>query len=161
MNETRVDPLSQAERSARMAKVRNAGNRSTEVRVEAALITAGIEGWEKQPKGILGKPDFYFPRQRLAVFVDGCFWHACPVCARHAPTTREAFWRLKINGNRRRDNRQRRRLRRDGYHVTRIWEHDVTKGRWLSRLRAMLSRLDARDDQARSLRLKPDHARDA
>ncbi len=91
MAEARTDPLSEAERSARMARVRGAGNESTEGRVEAALVAAGVEGWEKHPKGVLGKPDFYFPRQRLAVFVDGCFWHGCPVCARRTPTARAAL----------------------------------------------------------------------
>jgi DNA mismatch endonuclease (patch repair protein) len=156
MNETRVDPLSQAERSERMARVRAAGNKSTEGRVEAALIAAGIDGWEKHPKAVLGRPDFHFARHRLVVFVDGCFWHACPVCARRTPTARATFWREKIEGNRRRDARQRRQLRRDGYHVMRIWEHDVAKGRWLSRLRAMLTRIDRRASG-----IEPDEARDA
>jgi len=140
MTETRADPLSEAERSARMARVRGAGNKSTEGRVEAALVTAGVEGWEKHPKGVLGKPDFYFPRQRVAVFVDGCFWHGCPVCARRTPTVRAEFWRGKIDENRRRDEHQRRRLRRQGYHVMRVWEHDIKKGPWLTRLRSLLAR---------------------
>lgn len=137
-----ADPLSRDERSARMAKVRNAGNKSTEGRVEAALIEDGIEGWEKHPKDIVGKPDFFFPRYRLAVFVDSCFWHACPVCNRRAPVNRAEFWRNKIEGNRKRDNRQRRQLRRQGYHVMRIWEHQLGTDTWLKRLRALIRRLE-------------------
>ena len=140
MAEARIDPLSEAERSARMARVRGAGNKSTEGRVEAALLAAGIEGWEKHPKTVLGKPDFYFPRPRLAVFVDGC-----PVCARRTPTARAEFWRSKIDENWRRNGRQRRRLRRQGYHVMRVWEHDIKKGPWLTRLRAMLARDEPRE----------------
>ncbi len=140
MAEARIDPLSEAERSARMARVRGAGNKSTEGRVEAALIAAGVEGWEKHPKEVLGKPDFYFPRQRLAVFVDGCFWHGCPVCARRTPTARAEFWRGKIDENRRRDNRQRRRLRQQGYHVMRVWEHELKGISWLGRLRTMIAK---------------------
>ncbi len=142
MPETRVDPLSETERSARMAKVRGSGNKSTEGRLEAALLREGIEGWEKHPKGVLGKPDFFFPRHRLAVFVDGCFWHGCPNCARRTPTARADFWREKIEGNRRRDERQRRRLRRQGYHVMRVWEHSLRTDAWLNRLRLLIRRAE-------------------
>lgn len=135
-------PLSKTERSVRMSKVRSKGNRSTESRVESALIEARILGWEKHHKDILGKPDFFFPHHRLALFVDGCFWHACPVCKRHTPTSRAEFWRNKIDENRRRDNRQRRRLRTEGYHVIRVWEHELKKDTWLKRLRSMLQRIE-------------------
>lgn len=123
-----------------MAKVRSTGNRSTEGRVEAALIDAGVLGWEKHPE-LPGKPDFYFPDQKLVVFVDGCFWHGCPRHVRF-PQARAEYWRAKIERTRRRDNRLRRQLRRDGYHVMRIWEHDLTRDTWLRRLRAMLARID-------------------
>lgn len=127
-----------------MAKVRSTGNRSTEVRVEVALIDAGVPGWEKHPE-LPGKPDFYFPEQKLVVFVDGCFWHGCP---RHLrlPQTQAEYWRAKIERNRRRDNRLRRRLRGDGFHVMRIWEHDLSRDTWLKRLRAMLKRIDTIND---------------
>lgn len=93
-----------------MAKVRSRGNRSTEGRAEAILLEHGITGWIKHPSDILGSPDFYFPKQRLALFVDGCFWHACPRCGR-IPKSRVDFWVAKIDANRRRDNRTRRSLR--------------------------------------------------
>jgi DNA mismatch endonuclease (patch repair protein) len=111
-----------------MAKVRSKGNASTESAVIALFREASITGWRRHPKGMLGNPDFYFPRARLIVFVDGCFWHACPVCKRNSPHTRADFWQQKIDGNRRRDNRTRRKLRQQGYSVFRIWEHNV-KGR--------------------------------
>jgi DNA mismatch endonuclease (patch repair protein) len=76
------------------------------------------------------------------LFIDGCFWHACPRCARRNPTNRADFWREKLDANRRRDNRQRRRLRRQGYHVMRVWEHDLKRDTWLNRLLAMLRRLE-------------------
>src|SRR6266404_7167859 len=107
------DPLSRAARSALMSKVRANGNRSTEYSVEAALIRKRIRGWEKHPSGIPGKPDFCFRRFKLVIFVDGCFWHACPKCGR-IPKTRVEFWRSKIDENRRRDNRIRRYLRKNG-----------------------------------------------
>jgi DNA mismatch endonuclease, patch repair protein len=138
-----ADTLSKEERSARMAKVRGTGNRSTEGRVEAALKEQGITGWTKHPQDVPGRPDFYFPDQRVALFVDGCFWHACPRCGR-IPKSRVEFWRAKIDANRRRDNRTRRRLRRQGYHVVRVWEHELRSLRWIGRLRGYLRRLDSR-----------------
>jgi DNA mismatch endonuclease (patch repair protein) len=129
-----ADTLSPKERSARMGRVRSAGNRSTEKKVEAALKGAGITGWKKHPKAIAGCPDFYFPKARLAVFVDGCFWHACPKCRRRLPSNNADYWIPKIDSNRRRDNLIRRQLRKQGFHVMRIWEHDLREKSWLLRL---------------------------
>jgi DNA mismatch endonuclease, patch repair protein len=73
-----------------------------------------------------GTPDFAFPKQRLAVFVDGCFWHGCP---KHAtfPATRRKFWLSKFADNKARDGRVNLELRLLGWRVIRIWEHDLTK----------------------------------
>lgn len=120
-----------------MAKVKATGNKSTEAAVEAILRAAKITGWRRHPKNILGRPDFYFPTSKLALFVDGCFWHACPTCGR-IPKTRTAFWQEKIDSNRRRDQRTRRSLRSLGYRVFRVWEHDVDKRTWLRRLERTL-----------------------
>jgi DNA mismatch endonuclease (patch repair protein) len=137
----RVDPLSKEQRSALMSKVRGQGNESTEMFVERILLTNRVRGWVKHPKNILGAPDFYFRRHRLALFVDGCFWHGCPICDRRTPTARSDFWGGKIAQNRRRDDRVRRKLRRQGLHTIRIWEHDVRKGKWLKRVQAFLKKL--------------------
>jgi DNA mismatch endonuclease (patch repair protein) len=107
-----------------------------------SLLEEGITGWEKHRKDILGKPDFYFPDLKLALFVDGCFWHACPKCKRNTPHTRTEFWREKIETNRRRDNRIRRKLRAQGYHVMRVWEHDLKKKSWLKRLQSFVRRIN-------------------
>jgi DNA mismatch endonuclease (patch repair protein) len=135
-----VDPLSPEQRSERMSRVRGTNNKSTEGKVERILEENGISGWIKHPAGIPGRPDFYFPDQRLALFVDGCFWHACPKCGR-LPKSRPEFWLVKIDGNRRRDNRTRRTLRKSGFRVMRVWEHDLKHLRWLDRLSRMLGKL--------------------
>jgi len=72
------------------------------------------------------RPNFVFPKLRLAVFVDGCFWHGCP---RHAtkPKNNAAFWRKKLAGNRKRDRLVTRTLRRAGWRVVRIWECDLAR----------------------------------
>lgn len=136
------DPLTKEERSKHMSKIRSKGNRSTELRVEASLLEHRIVGWEKHKKDVLGKPDFYFPKYNLALFIDGCFWHGCPKCNRKIPHTRTEFWREKIDTNRRRDNRYHRKLRKQGYHVMRVWEHDLKKDTWVKRLLALIRRID-------------------
>jgi DNA mismatch endonuclease (patch repair protein) len=134
-----TDKISKEQRSAVMANVRSTGNRSTEGRVEAALRSADITGWKKHPKAVPGRPDFYFSKAKLAVFVDGCYWHACPRCCR-MPTSNVEYWNAKINSNRRRDNRIRRQLRVSGLHVMRIWEHEIKNASWLKRLDRMVKK---------------------
>lgn len=128
-----TDSLSKQERSALMASVKGKGNRSTEIAVETILRAHKISGWKKHPKHIMGRPDFYFHRANLAVFVDGCFWHACPKCGR-LPKSRREFWATKIENNRKRDNRIRRHLRSMGVSTIRIWEHELRTHSWLNRL---------------------------
>jgi DNA mismatch endonuclease (patch repair protein) len=121
-----------------MAKVRSRGNRSTEHVVEMALRRARIRDWSKHRQDVPGKPDFYFQHAKLAVFVDGCFWHGCPVCSRRVPRHRRVFWLSKLTANLKRDARVRRKLRRLGYKTIRIWEHELRNDKWLRRLRAKL-----------------------
>jgi DNA mismatch endonuclease (patch repair protein) len=135
----RSDPLSPEERSSLMSKVRGKGNRSTEKIVADQLIEWGIAGWECHSSGIPGKPDFYFPAERVAIFVDGCFWHGCPHCRRRTPSNRREFWRKKITENRLRDGRTTRALRGSGIHVTRVWEHALRGPRWKLSLRRFLT----------------------
>lgn len=147
MTNRRLDPLSPSERSARMAKVRGKRNRSTEMRVAAKLAQAGIRGWKRHPEGLHGQPDFAFPEIRLVLFVDGCFWHMCPHCQRNLPRTRRGFWREKLDGNRRRDQRTNRILRRTGFHVMRVWECRLKNDAWLRRLESTIEKLRGSADQ--------------
>ena len=78
--------------------------------------------------------DFVFPKLRLAIFVDGCFWHACPIHATK-PKNNAAFWLEKLAGNRHRDARVTRTLRRAGWRVLRLWEHELARKNELKLLR--------------------------
>jgi DNA mismatch endonuclease (patch repair protein) len=73
-----------------------------------------------------GRPDFVLPGCKVAVFVDGCFWHGCPEHYK-APATRATFWQLKRAANARRDERVNDALAALGWTVVRIWEHDVRR----------------------------------
>lgn len=123
-----MDKISKAVRSGIMSKIRGAGNRSTEWRLRGALVRAGISGWRLGHRSQLpGRPDFIFTEPKLALFVDGCFWHGCPTCqAGRMPKTNASFWRRKIAGNAGRDRRQAAALRHGGWGVIRIWEHQLS-----------------------------------
>lgn len=131
-----TDILTKAQRSALMAKVRGSGNTSTELRLVAVFRSLGVTGWRRKA-AVLGKPDFVFPALKLAVFVDGCFWHGCPLHATQ-PTQNAKFWREKIARNQARDCLVTRTLRARGWRVLRLWEHELTRkyeARLLARLR--------------------------
>lgn len=108
-------------RSRIMSAVRSSGNKTTEERLIIIMRRHGITGWRRRWP-LLGKPDFVFPESRLIVFVDGCFWHGCPRCYT-APKQNAEFWAEKVRRNISRDRKNERKLRAEGWHVVRIWEH--------------------------------------
>jgi DNA mismatch endonuclease (patch repair protein) len=69
------------------------------------------------------RPDVVFTARRVAVFLDGCFWHGCPIHGT-MPATNASYWEDKIEANRRRDQRTTVALERDGWKVLRVWEHE-------------------------------------
>lgn len=101
-----------------------ASDTKPEVALRRALWRAGLRYRLKQK--LPGKPDLTFPAARLVVFVDGCFWHACPE-HRTRPKTNAAFWRDKIGSNVARDRIVNAKLEKEGWNVLRFWEHEVEK----------------------------------
>ena len=132
-----MDTFDKQTRSWIMAQVKSSGARSTEQRFVAVLRASRITGWRRSYQ-LPGKPDFVFPKARVAVFVDGCFWHGHPTRCRMPATNRE-YWERKIQGNVQRDRKVTRTLREKGWKVLRIWEHTVTDARTVGRLRKALS----------------------
>lgn len=104
-----------------MSRVRSADT-VPEIAFRRALWAVGLR--YRVRARLPGTPDLAFPKWRLTIFVDGCFWHACP---RHygEPKSNVEFWRTKISANRERDRRVNRELRRLGWRVVRIWEHEL------------------------------------
>jgi DNA mismatch endonuclease (patch repair protein) len=117
-----MDNVSAQVRSRTMAAVKSTGNRSTERVLRARLVRSGLRGWRMHARDVPGCPDFVFDAPRLAVFVDGCFWHGCPHCHR-PPSSNQDYWTRKVARNQSRDRRNTRALRRDGWTVFRVWEH--------------------------------------
>lgn len=132
-----MDTFSRQKRSWIMAQVRSSGNQSTEAQLLHLLRDNGITGWRRNYK-LMGKPDFVFPRAKVAVFVDGCFWHGHPRKCR-IPQNNRAYWVKKIARNVARDRRVTRHLQREGWKVIRIWEDSVQKAATVARLRRALA----------------------
>jgi DNA mismatch endonuclease, patch repair protein len=154
------DVFTKAKRSDVMSRIRSRGNKDTELALVRVFRAHGITGWRRHiqiriaergtrndrgvraagssfrvPPSALSifsvRPDFVFPRLKLAVFVDGCFWHGCPQHGTR-PKGNAAFWRRKFAANIARDRLVTRTLRRAGWRVLRIWEHTL---RWATRKR--------------------------
>lgn len=134
-----VDVFAPEKRSAVMSRIRSRGNRDTELRMIALFRAHGIQGWRRD-QTLFGKPDFVFRRERLAVFVDGCFWHGCPK-PKHAPMpkNRAEWWAAKLARNKARDVLVTRTLRKQGWRVIRVWECDLAPKHW-----ALIARMIAR-----------------
>jgi DNA mismatch endonuclease (patch repair protein) len=114
-----------AQRSRNMAAVKRANTRP-EVRLRSALHAAGFrfrKDLAVRIDGRLIRPDVAFTRRRVAVFIDGCFWHSCPTHG-EIPATNIAFWTAKLKANASRDRRQTELLTAAGWLVIRIWEHE-------------------------------------
>ncbi|WP_009965988.1 very short patch repair endonuclease [Verrucomicrobium spinosum] len=128
------DVFTPEKRSQVMSLIRSTGNKDTELRLMLLLRAAGIKGWRRHalvtvPDTSRGatrpvlkvKPDFVFWKLRVAVFVDGCFWHGCPRCYVR-PKQNRKFWDTKVTANRARDEKVTRQLRKAGWRVLRLWE---------------------------------------
>ena len=137
------DVFDAAKRSQVMSSIRGRGNRSTEMKLAAAFRERGLSGWrrhvllkprlaradqetDERQRRVSVRPDFLFRKQRVAVFVDGCFWHGCPLhCKR--PAANAEFWDRKLTGNVRRDERTTRAIEAAGWIALRVWEHELSK----------------------------------
>lgn len=84
----------------------------------------GLRGWRRHARVQGTKPDFVFSRKRVAVFVDGCFWHGCPQCAKR-PATNTDYWSPKLARNAARDADQTSLLIEAGWTVLRFWGHEL------------------------------------
>src|SRR5690348_9867448 len=121
-----------------MAAIRSRGNTTTELPFERILRTARIKGYRKHWP-VAGKPDFAWPKRKVAIFVDGCFWHGCS--CKYLPRTNKTFWRKKIEANKRRDRRVSHELRRKGWTVIRVKECALRKKSTLTRIVNLLGRV--------------------
>lgn len=126
-----ADVFSKRKRSQIMSRVKGGGNTATELKLIKLFRLNHITGWRRNYP-LLGRPDFVFPAERLSVFVDGCFWHGCPI-HKSRPLTNPVFWRQKLEKNKVRDRFVARALKARGWRVIRIWQHELRKSRQVIR----------------------------
>lgn len=135
-----ADVFTKAKRSEIMSNVRGSGNKATEGALIRFFRKNQIAGWRRQSK-LFGSPDFVFKISRLVVFVDGCFWHNCP---KHGtrPAMNRKFWCKKLERNIARDRLVNETLRKSGWRVLRIWQHELIRRnepRLANRFRRMMA----------------------
>jgi DNA mismatch endonuclease (patch repair protein) len=121
-----------------MRKVKSSGNKSTEWRFRASMIQSGLKGWTVRPK-MEFSPDFAFEEKRVIVFIDGCFWHSCPICNK-MPASNKEYWTKKFKRNIERDKKATTNLTEAGWTVLRFWEHQIKSelGDCIDALKAVL-----------------------
>lgn len=134
-----ADVYSKEKRSWLMSKVRSTGNKSTEGKLIDILKQSGFSGWRRKYP-IFGKPDITFPKSKVAIFVDGCFWHDCPKHGQ-VPESNAEFWTRKINANKKRDRLVNKTVQNKGWKVLRIWECELKDGRFLKRKMNRLNKM--------------------
>jgi DNA mismatch endonuclease (patch repair protein) len=121
-----VTTFGQLTRSQLMSRVRSKGNSTTELRMVALLRHHGITGWRRHVK-LPGRPDFAWPKERVVLFIHGCFWHGHGCGRNMTPRRNQSFWQQKFKGNRERDRRIRSTLRKSNFKVVTVWECQLTK----------------------------------
>ena len=124
-----TDTFSTKQRSEIMKAVKSKGNKSTEIKLIEIFKLHHITGWRRN-SNLVGHPDFIFPKNRIAVFADGCFWHGHN-CRNVTPSENAEYWQNKIKRNKARDKAITKELTAKGWKVVRIWECEIKKGKVL------------------------------
>lgn len=119
-----TDVFSKSQRSYNMSQVK-CRDTKLEIKLRKELYKQGLRGFRTR-FNLYGKPDIVFTKYKLAIFVDGCFWHKCPTCFKK-PSTETDFWDKKIERNTLRDKEVNNKLAGDGWKVLRFWEHEINK----------------------------------
>lgn len=117
-----MDTHSKKQRSYNMSRIKSR-NTKPEIIFRKYVWSKGIRGYRVKNKTI-GKPDLYFSKKKIAVFIDGCFWHKCPKCF-VKPKSNNEYWDDKIKGNIERDKQVTKELKESGVIVIRLWEHEI------------------------------------
>lgn len=129
-----ADNLKPVDRRKAMFSVKGKST-SLERRFFSTLAGMHLKGWKKNAAELIGKPDVIFEKERLTIFIDGCFWHGCPRCCKKLPQTNRLYWSRKINRNVAFAKSANRRLREDGWLVIRIWEHEIRNPRSMKKIK--------------------------
>jgi DNA mismatch endonuclease, patch repair protein len=115
--------MSKEDRTKTMKAIRSQSK--LENRFTRALWHRGLR-FRKNVRSLFGKPDISIQKYKIAIFIDSCFWHVCPIHS-NKPQTNPEFWEKKLLRNQQRDKEVNKYYQQNGWHVKRIWEHDIKK----------------------------------
>ncbi|MEO6524385.1 MAG: very short patch repair endonuclease [Mucilaginibacter sp.] len=124
------DKRSPVPKHANVSKVMSANkakNTKPEITLRRALWNSNIKGYRLNWKKVPGRPDIAFPGKKLAIFVMGCFWHRCPICANPLPKHNTDFWANKFDKNVTRDEKKKDELVKLGWRVITVWECELKR----------------------------------
>ncbi|WP_455920182.1 very short patch repair endonuclease [Priestia megaterium] len=116
-----TDKVTKEKRREIMKSVRSQS--ALENLVSRELWKRGIR-FRKNVKSLFGKPDIAIKKHKIVIFIDSCFWHACEIHGRR-PKSNEEFWNKKLDRNKNRDKEVQNYYLEKGWHIKRIWEHDI------------------------------------
>lgn len=118
-------PISTSETVSRVMSKNKSKNTKPELLLRKVLWKNGVRGYRLHPKKVPGKPDISFISKKIAIFVNGCFWHRCPHCQYKLPKSNRDFWKDKFEKNIARDLKANDNLREMNWKVLTIWECEL------------------------------------
>lgn len=118
-------PIPSSESISRVMRANKGKNTSPEIELRKALRKAGYGSYRLHLKKVPGSPDISYPKQKVAIFVNGCFWHRCPICNPKPPKTHAEYWGPKFQRNVDRDMEKSGLLERQGWKVVVAWECEI------------------------------------
>ncbi|MCS6956550.1 MAG: very short patch repair endonuclease [Patescibacteria group bacterium] len=118
-----MDNLTKTQRSFNMSKIRSL-NTKIEKAFRSLLYKNGYFKYTINNKKITGNPDIFFPKKKLAIFIDGCFWHGCKKCFKK-PKSNLEYWHKKISRNLLRDKEINKKLKKEKIKFLRFWGHEI------------------------------------
>jgi len=118
-------PIPKTESTSRLMSSIKAKDTKPEILLRKALWQEGLRGYRLHPKQLPGRPDIAFSKNKIAVFINGCFWHRCPTCDLPLPKSNTAFWENKFNANINRDVKKINALKAIGWTSITVWECEI------------------------------------
>ena len=136
-------PKSKKESVAKSMRSNKRSDTGPEILLRKALWKEGLRGYRKNFKKVPGSPDICFVSKKLAIFINGCFWHRCPKCDLPIPKSNTEFWTAKFERNIERDKKKIKRLKREGWSTLIVWECEIKKnlGIVLKKMRRRLTEI--------------------
>jgi DNA mismatch endonuclease, patch repair protein len=118
-------PIPQSEATSRVMSSNKGKNTKLEKKFREALLRADMRGYRLNLARLPGRPDICFTKKKVAIFINGCFWHRCPHCNLPLPNDNTEFWENKFNSNVERDKKKKEQLLQMGWKVIVIWECQI------------------------------------